>query len=426
MRSGTGLGVRAWKPVWPHHAGLIPAFREAVEDCFAGGLLLVVFATETLSLGINMPARTVVIERLTKQRDQGRTGLTSGDYAQLTGRAGRRGLDSMGNAVTLWRSQMSLAQVAALATSPAPALSSSFRPTYNLATNIVRRYPADEAHYVLDRSFAQFLDTAHHHSLSRRLDRAIGLLEKWRYLELDAWKLTSRGELLARLYHESDLLTAEALSEGIFDGLDTPTLAAVVSGCTFEARKGRAAGRAPAPAGGSAPPGRLVGALGASAHGGGRCTPLGDEGARPGVRRAGVALGRGELVRVLERAELAAGDFVRNAKQLVDLLSQIAILAPDPSTGAVAALAAKGSAGGWSRPRCGLPQSGLWRTRRTKHWRPRGRRAAALVGRGPPWRTGPGRSVAGACCPTPRRASARPSRSCSGGTSRTWTGPCSL
>jgi ATP-dependent RNA helicase HelY len=341
------LGYGSWSAgleagVASHHAGLIPAFREAVEDCFAGGLLLVVFATETLSLGINMPARTVVIERLTKQRDQGRTGLTSGDYAQLTGRAGRRGLDSMGNAVTLWRSQMSLAQVAALATSPAPALSSSFRPTYNLATNIVRRYPADEAHYVLDRSFAQFLDTAHHHSLSRRLDRAIGLLEKWRYLELDAWKLTSRGELLARLYHESDLLTAEALSEGIFDGLDAPTLAAVVSGCTFEARKGRGRGE-PRPPREARPRLDALSVLWERLH-------TEEEGARlwgtrapdPGFAEPAWRWARGEsLVRVLERAELAAGDFVRNAKQLVDLLSQIAILAPDPSTGAVAALAAR-------------------------------------------------------------------------------------
>jgi superfamily II RNA helicase len=325
-----------------HHAGLIPAFREAVEDCFASGLLHVVFATETLSLGINMPARTVVIERLTKQRDQGRTGLTSGDYAQLTGRAGRRGLDSMGHAVTLWRPQMSLAQVAALATSPAPALSSSFRPTYNLATNIVRRYPADEAHYVLDRSFAQFLDTAHRHGLSRRLDRAIGLLEKWHYLELDTWKLTARGELLARLYHESDLLAAEALSEGIFDGLDAPTLAAVVSGCTFEARKGRRRGE-PRPPREARPRLDALSALWERLN-------AEEDDARlwrtrapdPGFAEAAWRWARGEsLERVLERAEVAAGDFVRNAKQLVDLLSQIAVLAPDPSTGAVAAQASR-------------------------------------------------------------------------------------
>ena len=81
--SALELGVAA------HHAGMVPAFREAVEECFAAGLLRVVYATETLALGINMPARTVVIERLTKMREHGRSALTSGEYAQLTGRAGQ-------------------------------------------------------------------------------------------------------------------------------------------------------------------------------------------------------------------------------------------------------------------------------------------------------------------------------------------------
>ena len=93
-----------------HHAGLIPAFREAVEDCFSSNLLRVVFATETLSLGINMPARTVVIERLTKIREHGRSGLSSGEYAQMTGRAGRRGLDSVGHAVVVWSPQVSMVE----------------------------------------------------------------------------------------------------------------------------------------------------------------------------------------------------------------------------------------------------------------------------------------------------------------------------
>ena len=187
-----------------------------------------------------MPARTVVIERLTKIREHGRTGLTSGEYAQLTGRAGRRGLDSVGHAVVVWSPQVALPQ-----TSPRwprrapPDLRSSFRPTYNLAVNLVRRYPPDQAHYVLDRSFAQFLERRHHHALSRRLDARLSLLERWGHVEVDALAPDPRGELLARIYHESDLLVAEALSEGVFDGLDPPELAAVVSACTFEVRSGR-------------------------------------------------------------------------------------------------------------------------------------------------------------------------------------------
>ena len=116
--------------------------------------------------------------------------------------------------------------MAALATSPPPDLRSSFRPTYNLAVNLVRRYRVDQAHYILDRSFAQFLDRGHHHALSRRLDRALALLERFGLRGHDGMDLTARGRSLAGIYHESDLLVAEALAEGLFDGLDPAELAA--------------------------------------------------------------------------------------------------------------------------------------------------------------------------------------------------------
>ena len=330
--TGLEAGVAA------HHAGMIPAFREAVEDCFSAGLLQVVFATETLALGINMPARTVVVERLTKVRDEGRSALTSGEYAQLTGRAGRRGLDVVGNAVVPWSAHISLRDLAALATSPAPELRSSFRPTYNLSVNLVRRYPADQAHYVLDRSFAQFLDRRHRHALSRRLDASLALLDRWGHVDMGAWKLTERGALLARLYHESDLLLAEALADGVFDGLDSAALAGVVSGCTFEARSSRWRDEP------SSALGQGGGAMVAAAQ---RLTQLGerlraDEERQRLPRTREVDFGfadaayrwarGGRLDRVLERAELAPGDFVRNAKQLVDLLRQLAQVAPVPAT----------------------------------------------------------------------------------------------
>ena len=124
-----------------HHAGLVPAFRETVEECFAAGLLQVVFATETLSLGINMPARTVVIERFDKFGGAGRATLTSGEYAQLTGRAGRRGLDDEGHAVVLWSRRRSPSpRWPGWPRRPPPDLRSAFRPTYNLAVNLVRRF----------------------------------------------------------------------------------------------------------------------------------------------------------------------------------------------------------------------------------------------------------------------------------------------
>jgi ATP-dependent RNA helicase HelY len=337
------LGYGEWSAaleagIASHHAGLIPAFRETVEDCFEAGLLRVVFATETLSLGINMPARSVVIERLSKVRADGRSSLTSGEYAQLTGRAGRRGIDSVGHAVTVWSSHVSVVGLARLATSAAPALTSSFRPTYNLAVNLVKRYPAEQAHYLIDRSFAQFLDSRHHHALSRRLDRMLRLLDDWGYVELEAWRLTSRGDLLSRTYHESDLLVTEALVEKVFDGLDVPTLAAVLSACTFETRAGRWRAE-------PNPPRRAQPALDRLqvfwdrihlAEHDARLT--GTRAPDPGFAEAAWRWARGErLERVLERTELAPGDFVRNCKQLVDLLSQISVVAPDPTTREVAA-----------------------------------------------------------------------------------------
>ncbi len=139
-----------------HHAGMVPPFKEAVEACFALGLVKAVFATETLSLGINMPARSVVIEKLTKFTGERHEFLTPGEYTQLTGRAGRRGIDEVGYAVVLWSPYVPFDQVAGLAGARSYALTSSFRPTYNMAANLVRRYAPDVAHHLLNLSFAQY------------------------------------------------------------------------------------------------------------------------------------------------------------------------------------------------------------------------------------------------------------------------------
>jgi ATP-dependent RNA helicase HelY len=139
-----------------HHAGMVPPFKEAVEACFVEGLVKAVFATETLALGVNMPARSVVIERLTKFTGEARAFLTPGEYTQLTGRAGRRGIDDLGYAIVLWSPFVPFDQVASLASSRTYGLRSAFRPTYNMAANLVRRYEPSEAHHLLNLSFAQF------------------------------------------------------------------------------------------------------------------------------------------------------------------------------------------------------------------------------------------------------------------------------
>src|SRR5690606_26356285 len=139
-----------------HHAGMVPPFKEAVEACFVEGLVKAVFATETLALGVNMPARSVVIERLTKFTGEARAFLTPGEYTQLTGRAGRRGIDELGYAIVLWSPFVPFDQVASLASSRTYGLRSAFRPTYNMAVNLVRRYQPSDAHHLLNLSFAQF------------------------------------------------------------------------------------------------------------------------------------------------------------------------------------------------------------------------------------------------------------------------------
>jgi ATP-dependent RNA helicase HelY len=139
-----------------HHAGMIPAFKETVEDLFVRGLVRAVFATETLALGINMPARTVVLERLTKFNGQSHADLTPGEYTQLTGRAGRRGIDVEGHAVVLWAPEVDPGRVAGLASTRTYPLRSSFRPSYNMAVNLVGQMGRADARRLLDSSFAQF------------------------------------------------------------------------------------------------------------------------------------------------------------------------------------------------------------------------------------------------------------------------------
>lgn len=139
-----------------HHAGMLPAFKEIVEDLFQRGLIKVVFATETLALGINMPARSVVLERLVKWNGEAHVDLTAGEYTQLTGRAGRRGIDIEGHAVVVWADELDPEVLAGLASTRTYPLRSSFHASYNMAINLVGQMGRAKAREVLETSFAQF------------------------------------------------------------------------------------------------------------------------------------------------------------------------------------------------------------------------------------------------------------------------------
>ncbi|TML87860.1 MAG: DEAD/DEAH box helicase [Actinobacteria bacterium] len=532
-----------------HHAGMVPPFKEAVEACFAAGLVKAVFATETLALGINMPARAVVIEKLSKFTGERHEFLTPGEYTQLTGRAGRRGIDETGYAIVLWSPFVPFDQVAGLASRRTYALSSSFRPTYNMAANLVRRYPPDAAHHLLNLSFAQYradadvvrleaqlertrreLDTARRdaecergdvsayralldaveaapvargdtrarvaqslgalkpgdvlvlpggksggrvavlstshrggddvrvavvtqkgayltvsprhfpappraigrvelpvpytprnrafhrsvadalsraelrsevvddgvehlsrrdsrtggalaelgahpvagcpdvrrhvraagraerlekdrrrlerrirgrtESLARQFDRVLRVLEAWGYV--DDWTLTETGGQLARLYHESDLLVAEALRAGLFDDLDPAAVAGLASTFTYEAR---GPGPGPQPWFPSAPVRRRWTELERLA---GELNQAEDEAGLPLTRRPDAGFfapayswaAGDELGEVIAGDEMSGGDFVRNVKQIIDLLRQIRTVALEPATAAAAGAAA--------------------------------------------------------------------------------------
>ena len=523
-----------------HHAGMVPPMKEAVEEAFAAGLVKVVFATETLSLGINMPARTVVIEKLSKFTGERHEFLTPGEYTQLTGRAGRRGIDELGYAAVLWNPYVPFDQVASLASTRSYALRSSFRPTYNMAANLVRRYPPEVAHHLLNLSFAQYgadkeivrlerhlersrellashrqavqcergdveeyrallrnraerrqaarsgggaagfdalkpgdviarrggkavvlqrtrgrgdetkllvltadrgvvrlgptdfagpvraiaaielprpfaprspafrravaevlrgvrvrsdgggngrerspddgdADPARGHpvagcpdlgthlryaeraerlardvdrlerrirgrteSLARQFDRVLRVLDSWGYVE--AWELTGAGEMLTRLYSETDLLLAESLREGLLDGLDAPSMAAVCSVFSYETR---------GPDQGSPQrvrfPNRTVRDRVTEIERISRdLNVVEDEAGLPETRSpdAGFtavahawAAGK-DLEVVLLDEEMTGGDFVRNIKQLIDLLRQVGDVAVRPETASAARSAA--------------------------------------------------------------------------------------
>ncbi|WP_029746496.1 DEAD/DEAH box helicase [Leucobacter chironomi] len=381
------LGVREWiagleRGVAAHHAGLLPAFKTVVEHLFQRRLVKLVFATETLALGINMPARAVVIERLDKFNGEQRVPLTSGEYTQLTGRAGRRGIDTEGHAVVVWSDGVDLEALAHLAGARSFPVRSSFRPTPNMAVNLLQRMDMEQVRETLELSFAQFqadravvdqarelraeqeslagYDAAAARSqgadrrrwedrarklrrriergrrqiasrtgtIARTFDRVVELLFDLDYLrgpssepEVAPW-----GELLRRIYGERDLLVAECLRRDALRGLDAAGLAAMCCALSYEPRRDD-----------EGEPGLPGGRLFAAAHD--RVLDLWvelddlaeryrlprSEMPHAGLAAAMHAWAAGTPIEhVLERSGIGAGDFVRWTKQTIDMLDQIA------------------------------------------------------------------------------------------------------
>ncbi|SJN13100.1 putative helicase [Leucobacter sp. 7(1)] len=381
------LGVREWiagleRGIAAHHAGLLPAFKAVVERLFQRRLVKAVFATETLALGINMPARAVAIERLDKFNGEQRVPLTSGEYTQLTGRAGRRGIDVEGHAVVVWSDSVELEALAHLAGARSFPVNSSFRPTPNMAVNLLQRMDEEHVRETLELSFAQFqadravVDQARElraeqdslagydraaakaqgsdrkrwedrarklrrriergrrqvasrtGTIARTFDRVVEMLLELGYLERISGEpqVTTWGELLRRIYGERDLLVAECLREDVFRGLDAAGLAAMCCVLSYEARRDEEG--SPRLPGGPA----FLAAHDRVLDLWERLDDLSERSRLPrsempdaGLASTMHAWASGQPIeRVLEDAGLGAGDFVRWTKQTIDLLDQIA------------------------------------------------------------------------------------------------------
>lgn len=381
------LGVSEWiagleRGIAAHHAGLLPVFKTVVEELFQRRLVKLVFATETLALGINMPARAVAIERLDKYNGEERVPLTSGEYTQLTGRAGRRGIDTEGHAVVVWHEGMDLEALAHLAGARSFPVRSSFRPTANMAVNLLERMSVSRARDTLELSFAQFqadravVDEAHElraqqeslagydfaaarahgterkrweeraRKLRRRIerdrrriaartgtitrvfDRVVEQLIELEYLEqggADDVSVTRWGTVLRRIYGERDLLVAECLRRGVWHGLDAAGLAALCCALSYEPRRDDE--WEPRPVGGvfSQVFDRTLDVWLELDELAERHRLPRTEMPHAGLAPTMHAWARGRsLGRVLELDGIGAGDFVRWAKQTIDLLDQLA------------------------------------------------------------------------------------------------------
>ncbi len=210
-----------------HHAGLLPAWKELVEELFQQGLIKVVFATETLAAGINMPARTTVISTLSKRTDEGHRLLFSSEFLQMSGRAGRRGKDLQGYVVTLQTRFEGAKEASTLAISEPNPLVSQFTPSYGMVLNLLQNYSLDKSRELIKRSFGSFLylgesseETAILDNLEKDLKELKKLTSNISWQDFDSYeKLKSRLKEERRLLRILEKQAAEKLSEEITSAL---------------------------------------------------------------------------------------------------------------------------------------------------------------------------------------------------------------
>ena len=161
-----------------HHAGLLPGWKVLVEKLFQKGLIKVVFATETLAAGINMPARSTVISAISKRTDNGHRMLTANEFLQMSGRAGRRGMDKVGYVTVIGTQFQSPEEVAELVLSDANPLESRFSPKYSMVLNLLQKFSMDEAKELILKSFGYYSSSDRLKPLYSQLEKTDENIEK--------------------------------------------------------------------------------------------------------------------------------------------------------------------------------------------------------------------------------------------------------
>jgi superfamily II RNA helicase len=212
-----------YRGIAAHHAGILPLWKGLVEELFQAGLIKVVFATETLAAGINMPARTTVISSLSKRTDTGHRLLTASEFLQMAGRAGRRGMDKQGHVVTVETPFEGAREAAYLATVGPDPLVSQFSPSYGMVLNLLQTHTLEEARELIERSFGQYLATQHlapQQEAIAQLETEIAR-QKAQFESVDEAVLSDYAKLKERVKEERRLLkilqqqAAEVLSEDV-------------------------------------------------------------------------------------------------------------------------------------------------------------------------------------------------------------------
>jgi superfamily II RNA helicase len=197
-----------YRGIAAHHAGVLPAWKSLIEELFQQGLIKVVFATETLAAGINMPARTTVISSLSKRTDRGHRLLNASEFLQMAGRAGRRGMDAQGHVVTVQTRFEGANEAAYLATSGADPLVSQFTPSYGMVLNLLQIHSIEETKELIERSFGHYLSTLSLRPQQGEIDRLEAELEhqQAQLAAFDADLLANYEKLQERIKEERRLL----------------------------------------------------------------------------------------------------------------------------------------------------------------------------------------------------------------------------